>query len=295
MMAEEREIKDELPSWPVCICSLVVMAVIYVCLMVVVGIVTSPMFGGITLGIYVFTMGLLLAFVPMLMAPRFKPVVVGFVLVGVVCGALYVMTLMPPPHLSDLGPMGNAISPTIVGGILAALVWSLYGLRYVERKPVWALTVGRFAVGVAVVVFLVWLVLLRQGVVWDETPDQVPQGMRVAVHHAMGQPARPDVQFHYFVPAPSNIDPGDIAEFLWRLDAPVPVLRQLIVDLDLELVNHAPPVFWNMTPGYWPRSLPAGGEIYTTRNFARYGAGPNLLLVFDPEKSRVYVWDREFY
>ena len=83
------------------------------------------------------------------------------------------------------------------------------------------------------------------------------------------------------------------SEYLWRIEAPSEVVGLIVNGLKLQATNGAPTRFWNMPPHYWPKSMPAGANVFQSPDFPWSGRGPDgnyYFLLHDKEQGKAFVW-----
>jgi hypothetical protein len=160
-------------------------------------------------------------------------------------------------------------------GVVGITLWLLPRDGRIPRQRLWA---GGFLVA--------FLALLGATLVdWPIWPDALPEPLLQA---AAG---RPDVlrRFHSY-----NMSAFLGHELVWRIDARPEQLHAIASKLELSRVDEAPPEFWRMPPHYWPRSLPPGAQLYSTREFSR-GAGDQYFMLVDPRRELALVWVRSYF
>jgi hypothetical protein len=268
---------------PLFMFTLVMLAFIYLVVYGVVSLTVSPMVMGAWSGVVVFVMGLLLPVLPILIAPYWRPAIVGLILVGVVLLPWYIVPKLNPWH--DMAPVGRMLSPSIAGVLLAGFCWVVF---WVSRRRPWSAPIcraGRSAALFASACFLVWIALLCRLAVCNETPDTLPTDASPALIEAA---KNPDARFHYFAVAAFFHNRVTI----WRLDAPGSVLERMIEEMGLKAMSKGdlPLDFWRMPACFWPGSFPDGARVYSQTSDGR--PQKEVILVYDLEKSRVYVRER---
>jgi hypothetical protein len=80
---------------------------------------------------------------------------------------------------------------------------------------------------------------------------------------------------------------------LWCLDVTPEAVQLISARLRLETVSVVPPPFWNHSPHWWPRRLPAGAVAFQSSEFEAYTRGrdgDHYFMLYDKEHQRVFVW-----
>ena len=215
-----------------------------------------------------FTMGLLIVLAGSLLAPRQR---LAVALVLCVAG-----TARASVHMSvySLG--------TLVGGIVAVafVAWWFHPQR-TRRSALWV------GIGVCASCFVFI------GVVFARFVDRPahPEALSPQLVHALGTNASLVTAFYRY-------DRGGFIdqEWLWRIDATPEAMTLVVGGLGLRSTNAVPRAFWRMSPHYWPRSMPAGGEAFESPMFSGDSRGPDgslYFLVYDKAQSRAFVWVKD--
>lgn len=82
-------------------------------------------------------------------------------------------------------------------------------------------------------------------------------------------------------------------EWLWRMDGTPEAMAIVVSRLGLSSTNAVPREFWQMSPHYWPRSMPIGGEAFQSPLFSGDSRGPDgshYFMVHDKAEGRAFVW-----
>ena len=138
--------------------------------------------------------------------------------------------------------------------------------------------------GVAAVAFAVFL-----GAAYLDVP-RLPDKLPSALLDATDGSGRGIARFH-------NYSLGGFlnSESLWRVDAAADVLETVATKLGMSQTDHAPAEFWNMSPYYWPHSLPAGARLYATPGFDKARGGTYYFMLIDAQRSLAVVWIKSYF
>jgi hypothetical protein len=215
-----------------------------------------------------FTMGLLTVLAGSLLAPR-QWLAVALVLA--VAGTSLVTALMSF-HL--LGTLAGAI-------VAVAFVAWWFRPQRTRRSTLW--------VGIGVcAVFFIFI-----GVGYARFTDRLaqPEPLAPELAHTLGTNASLVTAFYRY-------DRGGFVdhEWLWRIDAKPEGMAMVVSGLGLRSTNTVPQGFWRMSPHYWPRSMPAGGEAFQSPMFSGEGRGPDgahYFLLHDKAQSRAFIWVKD--
>lgn len=216
-----------------------------------------------------FTMGLLVVLAGSFFAPR-QRLAVALV--------LFAAGTTLAPGILNLHLLG-----TLVGSTVAVV---FVGWWFHSRRT------GRSTLWVAVAVCAAFLVFV--GVVFARFVDRParPEALLPELTHALGTNASSLVTAFYRYDRGGFID----HEWLWRIDAKPEAVAQLVSGLGLRSASAVPRDFWKMPPHYWPRSMPAGGEVFQSPLFSADSRGPDgahYFLVHDKAQSRAFVWVKD--
>jgi hypothetical protein len=215
-----------------------------------------------------FTMGLLLVLAGSLLAPRQR---LAVALALFVAGTAFVTALMSF-HL--LG--------TLAGGIVAvAFVAWWFSSRRTGRTTLWV------GIGVCAAFFVLGGVVVAR---FTDRPAH-PEALLPDLAHALGTSASLVTAFYRY-------DRGGFIdhEWLWRIDAKPEAVALVVSGLGLRSTNTVPQSFWRMSPHYWPRSMPAGGEAFQSPLFSGDSRGPDgahYFMVHDKAEGRAFVWVKD--
>jgi hypothetical protein len=215
-----------------------------------------------------FTMGLLVVLAGSLLAPRQR---LAVALVLFVAGTALATSLLSF-HL-----FGTLVG----GGVAVAFVGWWFHSRRTRRSTLWV------AAGVCAAFFVF------VGVVFARFVDRPanPEALSPELAHALGTNASLVIAFYRY-------DRGGFIdhEWLWRIDATPEAMALVVSGLGLRSTNAVPQDFWGMSPHYWPRSMPAGGEAFQSPMFSGDSRGPDgshYFLVHDKTQSRAFVWVKD--
>jgi hypothetical protein len=215
-----------------------------------------------------FTMGLLIVLAGSLLAPRQR---LAVALLLAVVGTALVTPLM---RLHLLGTLAGAI-------VAVAFVAWWFRPQRTRRSTLW--------VGIGVcAAFLTFI-----GLAYARFTDRFahPEALSPELAHTLGTNASLVTAFYRY-------DRGGFIdhEWLWRIDAKPEGMAMVVSRLGLRSTNTVPQGFWRMSPYYWPRSMPAGGEAFQSPMFSGDSRGPDgaqYFLVHDKAQNRAFVWVRD--
>lgn len=168
---------------------------------------------------------------------------------------------------------------TLVGGGAAV---AFVGWWFHSRRT--RLSTLRVVAGVSAAFFVVVSVVYARVVDWPEHPEALSPELA----HALGTNASLVTAFYRY-------DRGGFIdhEWLWRIDGTPEAMALVVSGLGLRSTNVVPGDFWRMSPHYWPRSMPAGGEAFRSPMFSGDSRGPDgshYFLVHDKAESRAFLW-----
>ena len=215
-----------------------------------------------------FTMGLLIVLAGSLFAPRRR---LAVALVLAVAGTGVFTGLM------SFHPLG-----TLAGGIVAVVFVAWWFRPHRTCHSTWWVGIGVCAA------FFIFI-----GVVFIRFTDRLaqPEALSPELAQTLGTNALLVTAFYRY-------DRGGFIdqEWLWRLDAKPEGMAMVVSGLGLRSTNQVPQSFWRMSPHYWPRSMPAGGEAFQSPMFtadSRGADGAHYLLVHDKAQGRAFVWVKD--
>jgi hypothetical protein len=133
------------------------------------------------------------------------------------------------------------------------------------------------------------VVLYLRYIDWPSHPDPMP----TVVGHALGEDGEKVTKFYEY-------DLGGFIdhEFLWRIEAPSPVVDRLVKSFILHPVGTAdevPGAFWRQPPCWWPRKSDRA-KYYKSEHFVadrRGRDGSHYFLMHNEQEGAIYVWYKD--